>query len=57
VLRFGIQLEQRAREIQQTPWADRTESQKRLAAECETWYRPVAEEVRLLSRRLTREVG
>lgn len=57
VLASGARLDAVVRAIQSTPWPDRTESQKRLAGEYETHYRPVREEVRLLARRLRRELG
>ncbi len=57
VLASGVRLDGVIQAIQATPWADRTESQKRLAAEFETHYRPVREEVRVLARRLRRELG
>ena len=57
VLHAGVRLDARVTEIQNTPWADRTESQKRLAADYETGFRPIRDEVRGLARRLRRELG
>lgn len=57
VLHAGVRLDARVAEIQHTPWADRTESQKRLAADFETGFRPIRDDVRGLARRLRRELG
>lgn len=57
VLRGGVRLDAVVSQIVATPWPDRTESQKRLAAEHETTYRPVRDEIRQISRTLRREVG
>lgn len=57
VLRGGVRLDAVVNQIVTTPWADRTESQKRIAAEHEGSYRPVRDEIRQLSRTLRREVG
>lgn len=57
VLHAGVRLDARVQEIQNTPWADRTESQKRLAADFETGFRPIRDEVRALARSLRRELG
>ena len=57
VLHAGVRLDARVQEIQNTPWADRTESQKRLAADFETGFRPISDEVRALARGLRRELG
>jgi hypothetical protein len=57
MLKGGVRLDARLDAIQALAWADRTESQKRLAAEYEASYRSVREIVRLLGRRLCRELG
>lgn len=57
LLHHGVALDDRAHHILQTPWPDRTESQKRLVAEHETRYREIRDEVRTLARRFRREFG
>ena len=57
VLRGGVRLDVLVDRILATPWPDRTEPQKRLAAEYEVHYRPVREGIRQFSRTLRREVG
>ncbi len=57
VLQAGERLDDRVRAILSIPWPDRTDAQKRLAAEHETRYRPIHASVRILSRRLRREIG
>ena len=57
VLRGGVRIDMLVTQILALAWPDRTESQKRLAAEHETHYRLVRDEIRQLSRALRREVG
>lgn len=57
VLGTGERLDARVDAIGRTPWADRTESQKRLLAGYEAHYRPLRDPVRSLARRLRRELG
>lgn len=57
VLRGGVRIDALVNQILALAWPDRTESQKRLAAEHETHYRAVRDEIRQLSRTLRREVG
>lgn len=57
VLRGGVRIDMLVTQILALAWPDRTESQKRLAAEHETQYKPVRDEIRQLSRSLRREVG
>lgn len=57
VLRGGVRIDALVTQIIAMPWPDRTESQKRLAAEHEANYKPIRDEIRVLARTLRREVG